>query len=290
MGQIAENLTKGQRPGESQAMIDPDNALRVAKEAALAGREVLLRYYGKLRNVQEKAQEGLVSEADREAENQIRSILTSEFSDLAFVGEESSFHDGHIDLGPTDRKRGVWFVDPLDGTTNYVHQMPIFCVSIGLEVNHELLVGVVDVPALQRTYTAIKGKGAYVNGVRLNASKRNSLGQSLLATGFSSNDSNTLREQLEIFRDLVGKARGVRRAGSAAYDLCLVAEGVYDAYWEKQLKPWDMAAGALLVTEAGGLVTDYAGKKFDIFDRSIVAGSSFLHKLVLETIRSCSVK
>lgn len=173
----------------------------------------------------------------------------------------------------------------MDGTTNYVHGFPVFCISIGLEVNGELQVGVVDVPILNTTYTAAKGKGAFCNGKKLQTSKKTKISESLLATGFNSLRKKELIDQLKIFARLIAKARGLRRAGSAAYDLCLVAEGVFDSFWEYNLKPWDTAAGALLVREAGGCVTNYSGEEFQLHHPSLVASGARLHPVILKEIR-----
>jgi myo-inositol-1(or 4)-monophosphatase len=269
----------------SKSNLDLDKARQVAIKAALKGREILIDHFGKLTKVSEKEQAGLVSEADLESEKAIIAILKSEFSEFLILGEETSHQTPGQSLDPEARKRGVWIIDPLDGTTNYVHQLPIYCVSIGLEVNHELVVGVCDVPVFQKTYHAARGLGAYVGDRRLQVSDRKLASQALLATGFSSYDKSALRSQLQIFGDIVGEVRGVRRAGSAVYDLCMVAEGVFDAYWERNLSPWDTAAGALMVLEAGGVVTNYESSNYSVFDKTIIAGNPHLHAHVQKRIR-----
>lgn len=264
--------------------LDLNKARDVAYKAALLGREVLLNHFGHLANVSEKNQAGLVSEADIESEKVITDYLRGAYPDFAILGEESSHLKQEPNINSETRARGLWIIDPLDGTTNYVHQLPIYCVSIGLEVAGEVLVAVCDIPVFKKTYTAVRGGGAFVEDRRLSVSDRATINEALLATGFSSYDKSALRSQLQIFGSLVGEARGVRRAGSCVYDLCLVAEGVFDAYWEKNLSPWDTAAGALLVKEAGGVVTTFDTNSFSPFDKSIIAGNAKIHSYVQKRI------
>ncbi|MCB0351569.1 MAG: inositol monophosphatase [Bdellovibrionales bacterium] len=267
-------------------MIDLKKAEKVALKAALLGREVLLSYFGQLSNVAEKNQAGLVSEADLESERVISEYILKEFPETTIFAEEGSYNKPGQSPDMQTRQKGVWLIDPLDGTTNYVHKFPIYCVSIGLEYAGELVVAACDVPALKKTYTATRGGGAYADGQRLSVSSQKTLSESLLATGFSAYDITPT--QLKIFGSLMQEVRGVRRAGSAAFDLCLVAEGVFDAYWEKNLSPWDTAAGALLVTEAGGVVTTYDSDSYSPFDKTIVAGNKDIHGLVRDRIQRLS--
>lgn len=264
-------------------MLDLDRAEKVALQAALKGREVLLEYYGQLSNVSEKFQAGLVSEADIESERVISEYILKEFPDTTIFGEEGSYNKPGESPDLQTRHKGIWLIDPLDGTTNYVHKFPIYCVSIGLEYKGELVIAACDVPALKKTYTARKGKGSYLEGKKLSVSSRTTLSESLLATGFSAHEISPT--QLQIFGSLMKEVRGVRRAGSAAFDLCLVAEGVFDAYWEKNLSPWDTAAGALLVTEAGGVVTTFDSDTYSPFNNTIVAGNKEIHSLVRDCIQ-----
>jgi myo-inositol-1(or 4)-monophosphatase len=273
---------------KSGAMIDLNRAEKVAIKAAHLGREILLDYFGQLTNVSEKNQAGLVSEADVASEKAIIEFLKSEFPDIGVFGEESSFQNPGYRPDEATRRKGLWLIDPLDGTTNYVHKFPIYCVSIGLEYQGNLVVAACDVPIFKKTYTAVRGKGAYANGEKLSVSSRSKITESLLATGFSSYD--TSREQLEIFASLVTESRGLRRAGSAAYDLCLVAEGIFDGYWEKNLFPWDTAAGALLVREAGGVVTEFDSDTYTPFDKTLVCGNPVIHKFLKNRIREIRAK
>ncbi len=250
------------------ANLDLAQARIAAEEASLLGRKVLLHYYGQLKQVSEKSFAGLVSEADLESEKVIAAHLKSKFPEIAFLGEENSFVTQDESIPET-----CWVVDPLDGTTNYIHQFPIYCVSIGLQYQNDLVVGVIDVPQFEKTYSGAKGLGATVNGVPLKVSRQPTLRDSLLATGFFPDNVKAVKRNIQIFSSLVFEARGIRRAGAAAYDLCMVAEGVFDAFWEPNLKPWDAAAGALLVREAGGVTWTYKGADYKLGDNSLMSGN-----------------
>lgn len=251
--------------------LDLTQALVAAREAAAEGRKVLMHYFGQLKKVQEKAHAGLVSEADLESEKVISRVLKSHLPDIPVLGEEGAFLSKEEHIAST-----TWVVDPLDGTTNYVHGFHVFCISIGLQYEGQLAAGLIDVPILSKTYEAARGLGAFVNGDRLRVSRTTSIRDSLLATGFFPDNTNALHDQLKIFSDLVYEARGIRRAGAAAYDLCMVAEGVFDAFWEPNLKPWDAAAGAVIVREAGGVVWNYSGAEYRLGDNSLLAGNATL--------------
>jgi myo-inositol-1(or 4)-monophosphatase len=259
--------------------LDLNQALNTALKACRLGRQVLLDYFGQLKKVQEKAHAGLVSEADIESEKVIAAELARGLPGVGVLGEEAAFANQEETVQST-----MWVVDPLDGTTNYVHGFPIFCISIGLQWKGELAVGVVDVPMLNKTYTCAKGQGAFVNGERIVTSRRKELKESLLATGFIPDNVVALKEQIRIFSDLVFEARGIRRAGAAAYDLCLVAEGVFDAFWEKNLKPWDTAAGCLMVREAGGVSWTYSGAEYKLGNDSLLSGNRNITPLISQRI------
>lgn len=259
-------------------------ALDEAKRASKEARQVLLSYYGRLSKVREKGLEGLVSEADEASEKTIGKILAESFPEIPMLGEEGAAK-AKWSLPETS-----WVVDPLDGTTNYVHSFPIFCISIGLRYQGELVVGVIDVPVLDVTYWACKGHGAFKNGNPIRVSQRGVLKDTLLATGFYPHNEPDLKEQIKIFSDIVRDVRGVRRAGAAAYDICMVAEGVFDAFWEKNLKPWDTAAGTVLVREAGGHVRDYDGREYDLSAPGIIASNPLIVEELLQRFRNSMVK
>jgi myo-inositol-1(or 4)-monophosphatase len=253
---------------------DLSRYLKIANRACDTSRSILDRYYGNLRTIDEKYQAGLVSEADRESEKAIVEILRKELPDHGIIGEEFGSSDS-----PKDSK-ALWMIDPLDGTTNYIHQFPFFNISIGLEIDGELVVGVVDAPKLGVRFHAVKGGGAFKTTDQgtfpIHASKRSEWKDGLFATGFSSYD-NTLDEQLELLSHIVKRTRGIRRAGAAALDLCFVAEGVFDCFWEKNLSPWDTAAGVIIAREAGALATDMTGQHFNPRQKSILCGTPALH-------------
>ncbi|MFN8944646.1 MAG: inositol monophosphatase family protein [Pseudobdellovibrionaceae bacterium] len=263
--------------------------LDIALQAVRKGRECLMSYYGNLSNVQKKHLAGLVSEADQETEKVIQKYLKEHTPQFGFLGEESDYSNQNASSGSglnsIQQKDDLWILDPLDGTTNFIHQFPIFCISLGLKTKGQLKVGVIDVPILQETYAAEQNCGAFVNGRSMFVSKTSLIEDSFLATGFFAEDEKPLEEQLRIFSDIVRKARAIRRPGAAAYDLCQVARGVFDGFWERNLKPWDVAAGVLLVREAGGVAINYQGQEFDVFDNSLIAGN----KAIAGKIQNCVV-
>lgn len=245
--------------------------LKTAVQACDIGQKILQDYFGRISDVNEKELAGLVSEADLESEKAIAQYLRREYPDFDVLGEEGAYKDPEFQKSL--KKSGRWVIDPLDGTTNYVHQFPIYCVSIGFEWNGEALAGAIHVPQISKVYSGYAGGGAFVNGKKMSVSTRTSVDHALLATGFSSYDKKNLDQQIRVFSNLVSRARGVRRAGSAAYDLCLVAEGVFDGYWESRLQPWDVSAGILLVREAGGVVTDYKGAHYQSSLPTLIAAN-----------------
>ncbi|MDZ4676127.1 MAG: inositol monophosphatase family protein [Oligoflexia bacterium] len=256
-----------------------DKALKVALDAAKKGGAITLKYFRRLKFVSIKEGAGLVSEADKESEAVITKIIHKAYPTHQVLGEEAGYSG-------SDRAAELWVVDPLDGTTNYVHGFPFYCVSIGLEVNGVVEVGVVYAPLLKQIYTAIRGRGAFLNGKPIHVSGTDRIEDSLLATGFSYSRNEYLDQELRDFRLLAVKARGIRRAGSAALDMCMVASGVYDGFWERQLAPWDTAAGCLLVTEAGGVVTNFENDPFHFSMKSVLAANPNMHPLIQQTIQN----
>ena len=255
--------------------------LTIAVRAARRAGEVIARSMDRVDTltVSAKGPADFVSEIDQRAEQAIIETIHRSYPQHAFLAEES---------GPQGEGDLVWIIDPLDGTTNYLHGFPVFSVSIALRVRGRLEVGVVYDPVRQELFTAVNGQGAALDDKRIRVGRRQHLRDALLGTGFPYRDMTHLDEFMRIFRALVPETAGIRRPGSAALDLAYVACGRLDGFWEAGLKPWDMAAGALLVQEAGGIVSDFAGDSAFLETGNVVAGNSRLHGLVLRTIREAA--
>ncbi len=246
-------------------------------EAALASGAILAKYFEKKLQVSEKKGAGLVTQVDLASEAAALKILKKNFPEFDILAEESQPH-------ATRKNSGRWIIDPLDGTTNFVHRFPMFCVSIAAEWEGELIAGAIYHPILKDLYLAIRGQGATVNGKKIHVSKTKELKDSLLTTGFTYRKDELLHAEMNAFERLSGIARAVRRPGSAALDLAYTARGVFDGFWERNLSPWDVAAGALLVLEAGGKVTDFKGKMLNIEHPELLASNSILHSSLSQTI------
>lgn len=262
----------------------PSTLAEAAVRAARTSGRILMKHFGKSLRVSEKSGAGLVTNADLESEEACVKILRRAFPSFAFLTEEGteSARSTAINPGPSQGPR--WIIDPLDGTTNYIHGFPMFCVSIAAEWNGELVAGVVYHPVLKDTYVAVKGKGAFLNGKRIRVSDTSEMKNSLLTTGFTYRKDQWLHAEMEAFERISGKARAVRRPGSAALDLAYTARGVFDGFWERRLSPWDVAAGALLVQEAGGKVTNFRGGPLQVGQGEIVASNQKLHRELLAGI------
>lgn len=248
--------------------------LRVATELAREAGALLLDFMQRPLHITEKSQRAdIVTDADRAAEKLIVDGLRSHFPDSTIVGEEGGTHRGV--------SSEVWYVDPLDGTTNFAHGYPIFCVSIGYERDGELVAGVVYAPALGELYAAEKGAGARLNDKPLRTSAIGRVGDALVCTGF--HPSNFPRNG-EYFRVMSSHAQAVRRDGSAALDLAAVAAGRFDAFWEFDLNPWDVAAGTVLIREAGGEVSSIDGTPFGVRGTSILASNARVHREMLDIL------
>ena len=226
--------------------------------------------------IETKGLHDLVSYVDRTSEQRIIAGLREVLPESGFIAEEG-----------TSTKQGErynWVIDPLDGTTNFIQGVPVYAVSIGLMEYDELVLGVVYEVGRDECFYAWKDGGAFLNGNPIKVSERNDIHDALLATGFPYNDFSKLDEYLELLKWTMTNARGVRRLGSAATDLAYVACGRFDSFWEYDLKPWDVAAGALIVKEAGGVVTDFSGKNDYIFGGEIIASNAVLADLMLEKV------
>ena len=220
----------------------------------------------------------VVTEADRASEKLIVESLRASFPEHGIVGEEGSRSQAAGEF--------IWYVDPLDGTTNFAHGFPIFCISMGLAHNNKVIAGVVFDPTRNELFAAERGGGATLNGKRIHVSAASGLGECLLGTGFPSKKRH-LNPNIYFYHQLTMKTHGIRRAGSAALDLSCVASGRYDGFWEFNLNPWDTSAGILLVQEAGGKLTHVDGSKFDVaVSRDVLASNGLIHDELLNEMRS----
>ncbi|MFI5251126.1 MAG: inositol monophosphatase family protein [Bacteroidota bacterium] len=262
----------------------PNPMLDVAVRAAKNAGQFLKENLGKVKTIEEKfgQEKNLVTEIDKKSEKIIIDILHEHFPSHRILGEEGIGIGGNS----PDYK---WVIDPLDGTTNYTHGFPVFSVSIGLEVKGEITIGVIYDPNFNDLFIAEKGKGAYLNGEKLSVSKVSELKKSMLVTGFPYNIRDNPSHAIERFVDFLHISQAVRRMGSAAIDLAYVAAGRYEGFWEVNLQPWDMAAGILLVQEAGGKVTGFAGQKASIYEHEILASNGLVHNQMIEALGRNSI-
>jgi myo-inositol-1(or 4)-monophosphatase len=247
---------------------DVTSELEVALSAARSAGELLRAGFGAEHDITYKGEVDLVTEIDEEAERVIREELLGAFPTYGMLAEEGGVLAGEED--------GRWIVDPLDGTTNFAHGLPIFCVSIGLERADEVVLGVVHDSMREEKYVAERGGGASLNGEPIKVSDTEELIGALIATGFP-HDRTEMPEALDLFGRFAAISRGMRRLGSTALDLCYVASGRLDGYYERGIWAWDIAAGSLILEEAGGKVTNYRGGKLNLADREIAASNGRLH-------------
>jgi myo-inositol-1(or 4)-monophosphatase len=255
--------------------------LNVMIAAARKAARTLTHDFGEVEHLQVslKGPGNFVSAADHRAEKILREELAKARPGYGFLGEEGGRHEG------TD-KTHTWIVDPLDGTTNFLHGIPQFCVSIGLEREGTLIAGVIYNPIADELFTGERGKGAFLNDQRLRVAARRDLSDAVLACGLphrGRGDLALFRKEFEVVQD---KVAGLRRFGSAALDLAWVAAGRVDGYWERNLGPWDMAAGLLLVREAGGFVSDLNGTDAMMSSGSIIAGNDTMHRELLKLLKA----
>ena len=252
--------------------------LEVATEAALAAGEVLQSYWGKLEVIEEKGRPGdLVTEADKASEVEILAVLRRHLPDHGILAEESG------NIGAADSPC-LWAIDPLDGTTNYAHQYPFYAVSIGLLIDGVSQVGVIFDPFRQDLFRAAKGLGATCNRRPIHVSTISALSRSLLVTGFAYDRRETADNNYAEFCHFTHLTQGVRRGGAASIDLAYVACGRLEGYWERGLSPWDLAAGVIILEEAGGRVTAYDQNPFDIWSGRILATNGRIHQTVSEEL------
>jgi myo-inositol-1(or 4)-monophosphatase len=254
--------------------------LQTAIDAVRRAGEVQRQAFGGEFAIRKKGAIDLVTEVDVAIEREFRAHIAQAWPDHDVLGEEF----GASATGAQGRARPCWIFDPIDGTTNFAHGLPIFCASLALEIDGAVQVGAVYDPMRDELFTAERGQGAWLNDRRLAVSSTATLGDALLVTGFPYSVQKEGEAILGLFARFVAEARAVRRLGSAALDVCYVAAGRMDGFWEEGLGPWDIAAAALLVEEAGGRVSDLAGGPFNARTGQLVASNAHVHPAMLETI------
>ena len=255
--------------------------LATAIEAVIRAGDVQLAGFGGDLRVDKKGAIDLVTNIDIEIERAFRATIAERFPDHAVLGEEFE-RAGQRDETPPF----CWVFDPVDGTTNYAHGLPIFCASLALEIDGQPVAAAIYDPSRRELFTAERGQGAWLNGRPLRVSSSDALIDSLLVTGFPYTVKDEIPELVGLFGEFLATSRAVRRLGSAALDLCYVAAGRFDAFWEQKLNPWDISAGALIVEEAGGKVTDTQGAAFRSRGGNIIASNGRIHDAMVETIQS----
>jgi myo-inositol-1(or 4)-monophosphatase len=250
--------------------MDIENIKHIGLAATYEGAKTLRKYFGKLTGITKKGVIDLVTEADLESEKAIIRIIQTSFPEHSIFAEESGLNQGNDEY--------QWIIDPLDGTTNFAHELGIFAVSIAFLYRDEIFLGYVLNPISGELFTAEKGKGAKLNGFSISVSNTQKVSESLLCTGFPYNHPEIIDAIMFRFCRCTKAAQGIRRLGSAAMDLCFVACGRFDGFWEQNLKPWDTAAGSLIAEEAGASVTNFSGNPFDINQKEILATNNKIHQ------------
>ena len=257
--------------------MDMDSYLDAAKEAAVKAGRILTEHSDSPPRIRYKGSVDLVTEFDNRAQRIIFETIALRFPDHDFLAEENLSRDKGSSF--------LWLVDPLDGTTNFAHRYPMYCVSIAMTVDKKTEVGVVYDPVREELFTAVKGRGAFLNGKKIRVSKERELDKSLVATGFPYDLRESPVNNIDHFVNFVTRVQGIRRGGSAALDLCYVACGRFDGFWELKLQPWDVAAGGLIVLESGGRVSDFSGGEFDVFAQETLATNSHIHQQMVDVLQ-----
>jgi myo-inositol-1(or 4)-monophosphatase len=265
-------------PVPAESNIPFDTLISVATDAARQAGGVLAECMRTGFRIEHKQTINLVTDADHRAEQRIIDIIHDAFPTHCILAEERG-----LTKQPSSRYK--WVIDPLDGTTNFAHCFPVYCVSIGLECDGRGIMGVVYDPTRDEIFTAQIGHGSHLNGTRISVSMTDHLDRALLVTGFAYDIRDTPNNNLNHFARFALKVQGLRRTGTAALDLCYVAAGRFDGFWEIKLNPWDMAAGVVILSEAGGKVTDFKGAPHSIYGRELVASNGLIHNAMLNLLR-----
>jgi myo-inositol-1(or 4)-monophosphatase len=253
-----------------------DLVKRVGMSAAIKGASILKSYFGKIKNISKKGAIDLVTEADMNSEKEILKTIKSVFPNHSILAEESGLDDQSSSY--------QWIIDPLDGTTNYAHHVTLFSISIAFAKDQDIVFAIVLNPVTEELFTATKGEGATLNNRIIQISNTLTVSESLLVTGFPYNLGSVFNPLMKRFSQCLSKAQGVRRLGSAALDLCYIACGRFDGFWEQNLNPWDTAAGVLIAREAGAKVTDFSNQSFTIDQKEILATNGKIHEEMLEIL------
>ena len=261
------------------SLTNKNKLLDVAVEAAIASSNIIMGALENPKEVTLKGKTDLVTSVDKESEDLIKAIIKSSFPDHDFLAEESGKDGRNSDF--------LWIIDPLDGTTNFVHSYPSFAVSIGLFYQGNPTISVVLEMPHVKLYSAIVSEGAYCEGIRISCSSTSKLIQSLLTTGFGYEHGGLWEKNMKLFKHFTNITQGVRRLGAASIDICHVADGKIDGFWEYDLHPWDTAAGILIAKESGCIISNIEGKPYDINkDKSIVVTNPFINKSFLNEVKS----
>lgn len=261
--------------GYSYHIVTMDQILEFAVDLAFESGKIQKKHFREGHSIVHKGEINIVTDVDIACQQRIISMIEGRFPEDHIIAEEKD--------NVFDDERNRWIVDPIDGTTNYAHGYPFFCTSIAYEVKGEVVCGVVYNPIFDELFIARRGVGAYLNGEPLATSKTVDMKQSLLVTGFPYDLSG--RNNLDHFSAFLFRAQAIRRDGSAALNLAYLAGGRFDGYWELKLNSWDTAAGVLIVQEAGGMVTDFGGKPFDIYAGQILASNGLIHEGMLQVLQ-----
>ena len=252
-----------------------NDIIQISKEAG----ELIRNAFGKTHSVEFKTNElNLVTETDKVSEKLITDFIRKKYPSHGILAEEGSEANKSAEY--------LWVVDPLDGTSNFAHGLPIFAVSIGVQKNGDTIAGVVYDVMRDVIYSATRRSGSFENGRRISVNKNSNLGHSMLVTGFPYDIKENPDKASERFIAFLKQARAIRRLGSAAIDFCYVASGVFDGFWEVSLHPWDICAGKLIVEEAGGVVTDFDGNEIDIYTQRILATNRLVHQKMIDVMKS----
>lgn len=255
-----------------------DRFKKVAVLAAVSAGNFIAKNVGKIKSIRYKGETNIVTDIDKRAEDIIIGVIKKPYPRHNFLAEEKAYRRNDSDF--------TWIIDPIDGTTNFLHGFPFFCVSVALTYREKVIVGVVYDPSKNELFHAERKKGAFLNRKRIHVSGVKEVKKALLSTGFAYNVKKTKRNNVNNFAKFLKTSQAIRRPGSAALDICYVACGRFDGFWELRLSSWDTAAGFRIVEEAGGKVTKFDGSKYSVYDKEILVSNSKIHSRMVKTLLS----